>query len=233
MSESSGQLRAIIERIERVEAEIHELQQDRRDIYAEAKAMGFDAGTIRAQIKRRRMETHDRQEADALLEAYETALASPEFEVELRQVSEDAMDQAVRLIAEQVEGLQDGPLATALRAGLTLILEERADIRDINERIAMHRKHLRAQGLCSARAMDVVRWIERCDKHGRPEMLAREGVYKLYRATAEAGDPETTDSARDAELLAKFAGVVAKPARPKKAGIASSLLDARKFSGGS
>lgn len=231
---AADQLRLFVERIERLDEEISGIQQDRRDVFSEAKSQGFDGSTIRALIKRRKMEGNDRLEADALLLTYEAALGmhNGNHELEIPRVSEDALDQAVRMVAEQIEGMTQGPLAVALRAGLTLILEEREDIREVQARIAAHRKHLKAQGLDSARVMDVVRWIERCEKHGREKMLAADATYRLYRSTAEAGDATTVDSARDAELLAKFAGVVAKPAaQSKKTEAASLLLDARKFAG--
>jgi uncharacterized protein (UPF0335 family) len=225
----SHELRLFLERIERLDAEIAELQQDRRVVMSEAKAQGFCGSTLRAVIKRRKMAPEDRQEADAILETYEAALGM-DGDVEIRLVSEDALDQAVRLVAEQIEGMTQGPLAIALRAGLTLILEEREGIRDIQARISEHRRHLKAQGLDSTRVMDVVRWVERCEKHGREKMLAADATYRLYRATAEAGDATSADSARDAELMAKFAGVVPKPALAKTS-IGSTLLDARRFAG--
>ncbi len=225
----ADQLRIFVERIERLDAEIADLQEDRRDVMSEAKSQGFCGSTIRALIKRRKMAPADRQLADAILQTYEAALGM-DGDVDIPVVSEDALDQAVRLVAEQIEGMMRGPLATALRAGLTLILEEREGIRDIQARISEHRRHLKGQGLDSTRIMDVVRWIERCEKHGRDKMLAADATYRLYRTTAEAGDPTSADSARDAELLAKFAGVVAKPASGKTSS-ASTLLDARRFAG--
>jgi uncharacterized protein (UPF0335 family) len=45
-----------------------------KDVYAEAKARGYDTKTMRAIVRLRKMETHIRQEADALLETYRAAL---------------------------------------------------------------------------------------------------------------------------------------------------------------
>ena len=47
---------------------------DVRDVYAEAKSNGYDTKTMRAIVRLRKMETHARQEADALLETYRQAL---------------------------------------------------------------------------------------------------------------------------------------------------------------
>lgn len=71
---AADQLRLFIERIERIEEEIVGMQADRRDVYAEAKATGFDARAMREVVKIRKMEKHDRQEHEAILETYKAAL---------------------------------------------------------------------------------------------------------------------------------------------------------------
>ncbi len=69
-----GQLRAIIERVERLEEEKAALTADIREVFAEAKGQGFDVKTLRQVIKLRKMEKADRQEQEALLELYLDAL---------------------------------------------------------------------------------------------------------------------------------------------------------------
>ena len=71
---AADQLRLFIERIERLEEEKKAIADDVRDVYSEAKANGYDTKTMRAIVRLRRMETHVRQEADALLETYRNAL---------------------------------------------------------------------------------------------------------------------------------------------------------------
>jgi uncharacterized protein (UPF0335 family) len=71
---AADQLRLFIERIERLEEEKKGIADDVRDVYSEAKANGYDTKTMRKIVALRRMETHVRQEADALLETYRTAL---------------------------------------------------------------------------------------------------------------------------------------------------------------
>ena len=71
---AADQLRLFIERIERLEEEKKGIADDIRDVYAEAKANGYDTKTMRKIVALRRMETHVRQEADALLETYRSAL---------------------------------------------------------------------------------------------------------------------------------------------------------------
>jgi uncharacterized protein (UPF0335 family) len=71
---AADELRLLIERIERLEEEKKAIADDVKDVYGEAKARGYDARTMRTIVRLRRMETHDRQEADALLETYRAAL---------------------------------------------------------------------------------------------------------------------------------------------------------------
>lgn len=71
---SAEQLRLLIERIERLEEDKKGVADDIKDVYAEAKGTGFDTKTMRAIIRLRAMEKAARQEAEALLETYKTAL---------------------------------------------------------------------------------------------------------------------------------------------------------------
>lgn len=71
---SAEQLRLLIERIERLEEEKKGLNDDIKDVYSEAKSTGFDTKTMRRIIALRKMEKHHRDEAEALLETYKTAL---------------------------------------------------------------------------------------------------------------------------------------------------------------
>ena len=66
--------RLFIERIERLEEEKKGIADDVKDVYAEAKANGYDTKTMRKIVGLRRMEKHARDEADALLETYRAAL---------------------------------------------------------------------------------------------------------------------------------------------------------------
>ena len=71
---AADQLRLFIERIERLEEEKKGIADDIRDVYSEAKANGYDTKTMRMIVRLRKMETHTRQEQDALLETYRQAL---------------------------------------------------------------------------------------------------------------------------------------------------------------
>jgi uncharacterized protein (UPF0335 family) len=71
---AADQLRLFIERIERLEEEKKGIADDVKDVYAEAKANGYDTKTMRSIVRLRRMEKHARDEMDALLDTYRTAL---------------------------------------------------------------------------------------------------------------------------------------------------------------
>ena len=67
-------LNSLIERIERLEEEKKGISSDIRDIYAEAKGVGFDVKIMKAIIKLRKMNQADRDEQEFLLETYRKAL---------------------------------------------------------------------------------------------------------------------------------------------------------------
>lgn len=74
MNIAADQLRLFIERIERLNEEKKALFEDIRDVFAEAKAVGFDPKIMRMVIGLRKLETHTRQEQEALLECYKEAV---------------------------------------------------------------------------------------------------------------------------------------------------------------
>ena len=71
---AADQLRLFIERIERLEEEKKGIADDIRDVYAEAKAQGYDPKIMRQIVRLRKMQPHDRQEMEAVLETYKAAL---------------------------------------------------------------------------------------------------------------------------------------------------------------
>jgi uncharacterized protein (UPF0335 family) len=68
------QLRLFIERVERIEEEIKGAQDDRKDVYTEAKANGYDPSIMRQIVRLRKMPVNDRKEMESLLEVYKSAL---------------------------------------------------------------------------------------------------------------------------------------------------------------
>ena len=75
---TAAQLRAIIERIERLEVEKQGAAQAQKDVYAEAKGDGYDTKIIRKVIARRKRDRADLAEEEAILEMYENALEGGE-----------------------------------------------------------------------------------------------------------------------------------------------------------
>lgn len=71
---AADQLRNFIERVERLDEERKGISADIRDIYAEAKANGYDTKTMRRVVSLRKMDPHARQEMMSLEETYLAAL---------------------------------------------------------------------------------------------------------------------------------------------------------------
>lgn len=71
---AAGQLRALIERIERLEEEKQTIAADIREVYAEAKATGFDIKVMRQVVRLRKQDIAERQEQEAILDLYMHAL---------------------------------------------------------------------------------------------------------------------------------------------------------------
>lgn len=73
-SVAASQLRAIVERIERLEEEKKEVAEQIKEVYAEAKGNGYDARTLRKIVALRKKPTEEREEEEALLDLYLSAL---------------------------------------------------------------------------------------------------------------------------------------------------------------
>lgn len=71
---SDDRLRLLIERVERLEEEKKGIGDDIKDIYAEAKAVGYDAKIMREIVRLRKMKPDDRKEMEAILDIYKAAL---------------------------------------------------------------------------------------------------------------------------------------------------------------
>jgi uncharacterized protein (UPF0335 family) len=68
------QLRTFIERIERLEDEKKDVQEQIKEVFSEAKGVGFDARIMRQLVRLRRLRDADRSEQEELLEIYKTAI---------------------------------------------------------------------------------------------------------------------------------------------------------------
>jgi uncharacterized protein (UPF0335 family) len=71
---AKGHLRSLVERVERLEEEKAALTADIREVYAEAKGQGFDTKIMRQVVRLRKLDRADRQEQEAVLDLYLSAL---------------------------------------------------------------------------------------------------------------------------------------------------------------
>lgn len=67
-------LASFIERVERLEEEKTALMEDIKEVYAEAKGVGFDVKAIRKLVALRKMDTEKRHEMEAILDLYKSAV---------------------------------------------------------------------------------------------------------------------------------------------------------------
>jgi uncharacterized protein (UPF0335 family) len=68
------QLKALVERVERLEEEKKTIADDIRDVYAEAKVNGYDIKALRSVVRLRKIDINERKEQEAILETYLHAL---------------------------------------------------------------------------------------------------------------------------------------------------------------
>jgi uncharacterized protein (UPF0335 family) len=104
MMTNQPQIKAFVERIERLNDEKADIQEAIKEVFAEAKADGYDTKTIREVIKLRRLSEAERQEREALLELYMNALGM----------------------------LADTPLGEAALQGVSVTLSPREEVADAN-----------------------------------------------------------------------------------------------------
>jgi uncharacterized protein (UPF0335 family) len=93
---TNNQLKALIERIEHLEAEKAAIAADVKEVYAEAKGTGFDPKIIKKVIAIRKRSSHEVTEEQALIDTYMSAvgmLADTPFKREVARIVVAAMDQ--------------------------------------------------------------------------------------------------------------------------------------------
>jgi uncharacterized protein (UPF0335 family) len=71
---AKDQLKAFVERIERLEEEKKTISDDIRDVYAESKAVGYDTKALRTIVRMRKQDVDERKEQETILETYLHAL---------------------------------------------------------------------------------------------------------------------------------------------------------------
>lgn len=71
---TDDRLRLLVERIERLDEEKKGIADDIRDVYSEAKAVGYDTKIMRQVIRLRKMNPDERSEQETILDTYKAAL---------------------------------------------------------------------------------------------------------------------------------------------------------------
>ena len=75
-----GRIRSFVERIEHLDAELQELNEQKKEVFLEAKAGGFDVKILKEIIKLRKQDKDERDERDTLLDLYMRAMETAESE---------------------------------------------------------------------------------------------------------------------------------------------------------
>lgn len=73
-STAQTQIKSIIDRVERLETEKAEISEQIKEVYLEAKGSGFDTAILKKVVRLRRIDRAKRQEADAILDLYLSAI---------------------------------------------------------------------------------------------------------------------------------------------------------------
>ncbi len=75
-----GRIRSFVERVENIDAELQELNEQKKEVFSEAKAEGFDVKILKEIIKLRKQDKDERDERDSLLDLYMRAMESSQPE---------------------------------------------------------------------------------------------------------------------------------------------------------
>ena len=69
-----GKIRSFVERIENLDAELQELNEQKKEVFSEAKGEGFDVRILKEIIKLRKQDQDERDERESLLDLYMRAM---------------------------------------------------------------------------------------------------------------------------------------------------------------
>lgn len=126
---AAEQLKSFVERIERLEEEIATLNDDKKDIYAEAKGMGFDVKVLKEVIKIRRQDKAEREEMEAVLDLYLQALGmsfgrggvDDEHDVTVQVVTDGEASISLGLLNKVVDGSKSAAGRAVISAALDAV----------------------------------------------------------------------------------------------------------------
>jgi uncharacterized protein (UPF0335 family) len=87
ISVPGGRIRSFVERIENLESELQELNEQKKEVFSEAKGEGFDVKILKEIIKLRKQDQDERDEHETLLDTYLRAMESAEKEPEAKKAA--------------------------------------------------------------------------------------------------------------------------------------------------
>jgi uncharacterized protein (UPF0335 family) len=73
---AGDRVRSFVERIEQLDTELQEINEQRKEVFAEAKGEGFDVKVLKEIIKLRKQDKDERDEHETLLDVYMRAMAT-------------------------------------------------------------------------------------------------------------------------------------------------------------
>lgn len=224
-------LRQLLDRLDRLYEERDGITAGIRDVYAEAKALGFDGKTLRKARERRKMRPDDRREADMLLETYEAALRGEVDDDEpLPDARPDVAALAHAMLSAQIIGLEDPERAALLAGHVFWLLDHRAEIAEMRLIERERKKAAEADGFDKNQIGVTVRWFEKVARHGEAPMRAGEAVFHQYRGTVEGAQVlrQAQDERGEVELTGdpKLRDMFAKKPPGKTTRRTKSALDA-------
>lgn len=115
---SAGQLRAFIERIERLEEEIKTLNGEKSEVYKEMRGVGFDVKAVRQCVAARKLDSAEREERDAIFDLYWSALTgSVHVHTPAREIIEEFPSHDPE--TGEITDTQEQPETRGFFAGLT------------------------------------------------------------------------------------------------------------------
>ena len=74
---AGGRIRSLVERVEQLDTELQELNEQKKEVFAEAKGEGFDVKVLKEIIKHRKQDKDERDEHETLLDVYMRARSQP------------------------------------------------------------------------------------------------------------------------------------------------------------
>lgn len=134
---AADQLKAIVQRVERLEGEIADLNADKSEVYKEARANGFDVKAIKKVVSKRKIEEHEREEQDHVFDIYWNAVHGlglvhahareniEEFDAETGEILDG--DASAKLVATVATGIQTAIGRRALVTALDIMIERETD----------------------------------------------------------------------------------------------------------